>query len=246
MGVFALKKQKILYNSELSGYIVEQSKLFCYPTNLLDTWKSKMQVSDLKSFNIFGSSAEIITYEGVTKTFSSLHLKNNLSIYSTLKKRGKSIYENSLNTIYVNDGYIYDARKTDNDNIAHLIQHHLTKLNYIHLNSSILVDDITIILRKNSSRLSYNFFMELGYKIISSNSKIYGQSIEVVCDNFYLLLPFLSLYEIHNYISNTHPKIFLSRKDSRRIVNELEIEKYLLNEGFKKLYLEELPFSLQW
>ena len=125
---------------------------------------------------------------------------------------------------------------------------------------------IVVILKENPSELARNFFKTLNYQTIETESNIEGlivkHKIYPANSTIYNSISFKDFgffdttkYAFENilkyrpaYNSRFGEKIFISRKNSRIIENEDEIEKILTEYEYKKVYFEEGMLSLeeQW
>jgi hypothetical protein len=228
---------------------VAESRMFSFPTRLIDSWRPNVENIELPEFFLDTADAIVNVEKKTCKTFAEQYRDISSSFIKKIKRQIKKFLQKRQPRIDLGDNLVYDARGIYNGNIAHLIQHHLSKLQFLKKQApyqDIKNSDIIILLTKKPHPLEMKFFNFLGFPLHYTNSAVTGNVIEVECDTFYHLLPAVSTMEFKNYIVKTPERIFISRKKSRTLINEEEIATFLKKEGYEKLYFENIPLNLQW
>ena len=152
--------------------------------------------------------------------------------------------------------YILDARYDADGNISHILNNIVSAVLAVRKE----FPNVTVILRAKATAMAQTAFDLLGIPIRCTNANVVGSLVapmqlgvcpwkEVNEKNFRgngLYSEFFDGVSFRGYTSQTPERIFISRKGQRGLVNELEVEKYLDRLGFKKVYFEDIPLSLQW
>lgn len=148
----------------------------------------------------------------------------------------------------VGERIVYDARWIFNGNLAHLIGNHLGNLAHIKSRTGLGRDQVTVILEKNASSLAHKLMRLIGYETIETNRPVEGNIAAVAFDHdvSYHLIPNISSLEPPGLKPGSVDKIFISRKTSRRILNEPDIVAITREHGFETVYFEDVPFAEQW
>jgi hypothetical protein len=147
---------------------------------------------------------------------------------------------------------ILDLRAYSPGNLAHAITIHLPIALYVtdFLNSNGQKNPLLVFPKKLPNHVNV-LFSELGFKTLLTDGTVYGNVCRYQLDTLTCLrsvLPELikrsfsnsdlpqKLQTIHNELPR---KIFISRRDSRCLSNEVQVESFLAQKGYKKLYLED-------
>lgn len=147
---------------------------------------------------------------------------------------------------------VLDLRLKSPTNWAHAFTNHLPLALYIRRKISIEnPENILIIFPKNISTKIVDLFEASGFNVIASNKHVFGKKI---C---FKLKPWISIRglrhqmvreglastELYSKVISTKSisidKIFISRKDTRKLVNESEISRFLQDKGYTIIYLED-------
>lgn len=228
---------------------IAESRMFSFPTRLIDSWRPNVEDIELPEFILDSERATVKVEKKQCKTSSEQCSDESSSFFKKKKKQLKMFLHKRQPIVDLGQNLIYDARGIYNGNIAHLIQHHLSKLQFFKNKTpyqEINNNEITILLTKNPHFLEAKFFEFFDFPVYCTDSAVTGNVIDVNCDIFYHLLPFLSAMEFKNYVAKTPKRIFISRKNSRTLINEEEIADFLKKEGYEKLYFEDLSLNMQW
>lgn len=161
----------------------------------------------------------------------------------------KSIFQKPL----VMNGFGIDLRRNSPENWAHSFTNHLPIALLLRSEMPINIQkQIFLILPTKISKNIIRLFESFKFNVLITDDIVACKLID------YDISPWWSVrgvrYDIINsgtidnknlirntekYRNNIPDKIFISRKDSRKIVNESDISRYLESLGFVKLYLEE-------
>ena len=148
--------------------------------------------------------------------------------------------------ISIPTGYIYDARHIDPGNIAHIVHDHIGSLGYIKAKTGIGPDQVTVILPTKCPGFSRVALELCGYRVINTDCAVSGSQLELTGSHLYQRLPYVRAVRTFATTLDLPERIYIARKDSRRLLNESEIERILLPAGFKKIFMEDYSMSDQW
>jgi capsular polysaccharide biosynthesis protein len=229
-----------------------------HKTYLLDAWLQIPEKIILPEVKTTGGGFDLEIINGSTNDLDYFRPKRNPLKF--LKRQ---------NTTTIEKKVIFDARYEVDTNISHYLLDTLTRIliaRDVLSQNGMQSAEIVVILKENSSELARNFFKTLNYQTIETESNIQGLIVKhkirpakSTVDNYISYEDFgffdTTKYAFENilkfrpaYNSQYGEKIFISRKNSRTIENENEIEKILSEHGYKKVYFEEGKLSLeeQW
>ncbi len=226
------EKSIVLHNPPIT---VAASKMFTYPTRLASAWKPDIMEINLPEYQLNSSDVEISIRQESTRT-----LLNSSNIY------GK-IYRKLAAPMQIDGEYILDSRYEIDGNIAHIMTGVAPRL----LAAQKICDRrVTLVLRSRASNMAKNIYKLLGASILCTDKDINGKLIladdqsQGAYDASYNALFGELTFEGFN--PQTPEKVFISRKGTRSLINESEVEQSLQAYGFKKYYFEDIPISEQW
>ena len=226
------EKSTVLHNQPIC---VAASKMFTYPTRLASAWKPQIMEINLPEYQLQRPDIHISIRQESTQTIT----KDSDNIY-------RKIYRKFTPPMQVDGEYILDSRYETDGNIAHIMTAVVPRL----LAAKKMCDRVTIVLKSNASNMGKNVYKLLGASIICTDKDINGKL--VLADDYnpgayegcYTALFGELAFEGFN--PQTPEKIFISRKGTRSLINESEIDLTLQAYGFKKYYFEDIPISEQW
>lgn len=235
------------YAEIMQSFYVPESRLFGFKTRMVDAWIPKEEILVMPGFHVKEAEVILTTHVGKSETTAKQRTDGNESSMKKIRVSVKNFLHRSQSIYQDSEHLLYDTRNADNENIAHLIQHHLLNLIFIEnrFKQSDRNREIAIILEKNN-QLAFRFFNALGYKVILTNGRVQGEFVRVDVENFYSLIPLLNDYMFNGYTDETPKKVFISRRGSRYLLNESDVESYLKAQGFTKIYMEDFPLPVQW
>jgi capsular polysaccharide biosynthesis protein len=144
---------------------------------------------------------------------------------------------------------IYDARWLPTDNVAHVLQHHVSALGLVADKIGLRPADCLIVLEKNAPALGRNIFRMLGFDTLLTHRPVRASLVTVtlpVMFEPYRLLPFASVLAPAGIKSATTTKVYIPRRQSRRITNQDDIDRIAADAGFEKVYFEDLTLEDQF
>jgi capsular polysaccharide biosynthesis protein len=219
-----------------SGVVsVASSKMFTYPTRLIDAWEPNIMEINLPAYELKPPDIEITVHQGSTQ---SLGIESH-NIY-------KRLYKKFSAPIQMDEEYIYDSRFETDGNIAHILGCVAVKL----LLAQKICPKITAILKENPTKMALTAYKILGFPVLCTDKDVQGKLVltsdpsDKHYEQFYSSL--FGQLSFEGYKSKTPERIFISRKGSRCLINENEIEQTLKEYGFEKFYFEDIPISEQW
>jgi capsular polysaccharide biosynthesis protein len=225
------EKSIVLHNPPIT---VAASKMFTYPTRLANAWKPNIMEINLPEYQLNSSDIEISIRQESTRT-----LPNSSNIY------GK-IYIKLAAPMQIDGEYILDSRYEIDGNIAHIMTGVAPRL----LAAQKICDRrVTLVLRSRATDMAKNIYKLLGASILCTDKDINGKLIladdqsQGAYDACYNALFGELTFEGFN--PQTPEKVFISRKGTRSLINESEVEQSLQAYGFKKYYFEDIPISEQ-
>ena len=155
-------------------------------------------------------------------------------------------------TYNVNDELILDLRIYSPSNWAHAFTNHLPLA--LCVRRSIMAkakENIIIVLPENISNSIKLLFESVNFKVLLSNNAVVGRLIvfdmkpwrSIRCLRHKIVQNELAETKLYTQVralkSMSTDKLFVSRKDSRRLVNENEVSAFLKSKGYMTVYLED-------
>ncbi|MEG4457048.1 glycosyltransferase family 61 protein [Microcoleus sp. N9_A1] len=225
------EKSTVLHNKRT---IVAASKMFTYPTRLASAWKPDIMEINLPEYQLKRPDLEISIRQESTRT-----VPNSSNIY-------RKIYRKLAAPMQIDGEYILDSRYETDGNIAHIMTGPVLRL----LGAQKICDQVTVVLRSNANNMAKNVYKLLGASILCTDKDINGKL--VLADERYpgayegCYNALFGELAFEGFNPQTPEKVFISRKGTRSLINESEVEQTLQAYGFKKYYFEDIPISEQW
>lgn len=152
----------------------------------------------------------------------------------------------------INKDVLLDLRNYSPANLAHAITIHLPIALYAteYLVTNGFLKPLLILPQKLPAHVQ-SLFSELGFRFLLTDASVSGQICRYELDSLTCLRSDLSTLikkslmqtdfpnVLLNANTNQPKKIFISRRDTRCLINENETEVFLEKRGYKKLYLED-------
>jgi hypothetical protein len=221
---------------------VAPSKMFTYPTRLADAWAPSNQEIHLPGYEISPPPIEVAVHSGSTRL---LEIRQKHSTKEIIK----NLYKQIVPEIQMVGECIYDSRYEIDDNIAHVLDSVVSPV----LFARKLYPTITVILRARASAMAQEVFKLLGIPTICTNGDVAGRLIQVRQPSGRAKFEGEGLYSsafrdvlFERYNPTTPERIFISRRGTRRLLNEAEIVAVLAKYGFQTVYFEDIPVCEQW
>lgn len=241
---------------------VPESRLFSYPSRMGNPWKPEVLEIVSPEEKIAAQSVELAVREGSTAELGiqiqhsqAGHTRRHLpSARSLIKPTYLNLYKRFSDPIVEDaDTVVFDTRDRiafHDGNIAHVISLVCPVALYLKDKGY----KVKIVVRKNASRFSQELYRLLNLPFICTDKTVVGNILStdqttiehwdmwrVGCYGMYLdRIPF------EGYQPGTLERVFISRRGSRSLVNEAEIEVQLVRRGFSKVYFEDLSVAQQW
>lgn len=228
---------RTLFEAPESSYSVPESRVFTYPTRLADTYAPDCLEIVKPAFTVSLPSVRI----GVVRTRSSLLPRFR---DQTLRRR---LYMATAPRLKIDDVHLLDLRYEADINISHLVTFAApTAL----LARACLESPFMVVLKEDTSELSKKVFKALGLEYLCTNRDIEGNFVvgSDGHDRSYEGL-YSTIFPGHIEVTPTspvHDRIYISRRDSRRLANEDEVHSVLAKAGFQRVYFEDYPIAQQW
>jgi hypothetical protein len=143
----------------------------------------------------------------------------------------------------------YDARWLSTDNVAHVLQHHVSSLALAKLKLGLRPGDCIVVLQKNAPALGRRLFETLGFETVETYRPVRGTFVRILQANPYepyRLLHLVSTLAPPNIKPGSANKVYIPRRGTRRIVNQHEIDAIAAEAGFEKVYMEDLSVPDQF
>jgi len=210
---------------------IPEGRLFCQPSRIANIYKASIEEVVQPRDTIAAETVKLSIAHRRTLPYPQI-----LQVGPGAKAR--TMLESALrgSTAHLGERLVYDARHIDNNNMAHLIQHHMSALGYIKQKLGHGKNDVTVLLDTKPPALALKVFAELGYEIHCTNRSVSANVVTVEIGEFFQLLPYVRSVEVSGWLTDTPGKIFVSRRESRRLINENEVEALLREHGFEKVY----------
>jgi len=243
---------------QFDEHTIPGGTVFGHRTHLLDAWTRMPEIITLPDIKVIGGAFEIELTDGDTNSLGYTNSTNNP--IRLIKQR--------TNT-QVPERYIYDARYEVDTNVGHYLIDTVTKIllayQMLEINGKDR-DKLVVIIRSKPDRIARELFSTLGIPVIETDSNIIGNIFRTrVIPGTSTIRGGISYSDVstigivkNTYMANLKyrpvlksplgEKIFISRKNTRRIENEDEVEDVLKRHGYEKVYFEDGQFSLdeQW
>ena len=164
----------------------------------------------------------------------------------------KKLVFNAIKEQQVKGEVVVDLRAYSPGNLAHAITIHLPVALYIRgfLEANSLSKPLLIFPRKLPAHVQ-SLFSELGFRFLLTNGRVSGEVCHYELGSLTCLRSSLPELIKTSFLQSDFPnklleanngkpkKIFISRRDTRRLSNEAEVEQFLISKGYEKLYLED-------
>mgnify|MGYP000193820966 CR=1 FL=1 len=222
---------------------VPESILFGYPSRISSIYEPAVERVIQKSLTIPDEKVTVFFEHTTLPSYPELRnvgIRSKIYLFNEQRKFG--LVEK------LGEQLVYDARYIDNNNMTHLIQHHLTALGFINSKLGITCNDVIVLLDRNAPKLAIDVIQLAGYEVLLTSRKVACNSVHVKVNinNFFHLLPYVKCIDIPTIKTSFPDKIFLSRRNTRKLINEAEVDECLCGVGYEKVYFEEISIVEQW
>lgn len=223
------------------GVMVPASELFCHPSRLANVYEPEVERVRQRAFLIPGENVVATIRRGTAPPYDRqvpVGWRGRLAARVEALRRGSCLD--------LGKRLVYDARPVFNGNMAHLVQHHLANLGYLREHLGHGPGDVMVVLEARPADLALQVFSLLGYEVVATDLAVRANLAQIALGQFFHLLPWVRHLDIPGWVAATPARVFLSRRHSRRLANEAEIEALLRERGFEKVYFEDISIVEQW
>ena len=225
------------FRMRFNGIVVPDSIIYCYPTRMSNMYEPFVERVLQPSFTIPGETFSVTIEE-----------KTMLPPYVRLRSRllPRFVKRRALSPVDLGKRIVYDARFVYNENMAHLVQHHLTTLGFFVAVKGLTNREITVVIETKDTRMAAEVFGMVGYEVVKTDRPVYAAHIEIANQAFFHLLPFVRNLDFRAAKTSFPGKLFIHRKNNRRVRNLVDVEKVLRDYDYESVYFEELSIEDQW
>jgi glycosyl transferase family 61 len=229
----------VLVRESIGPIRVPASLLYCHPSRLANTYETSIDKVVQDEFVVPGQDVTVSI-----KKKKTLALPELVGVRTKIRAKIESVLRKGA--VNLGEALVYDARFTYNGNMAHLIQHHFTNLGLIRAKLGLGVEAVKVVLDGRPPKVAESVFQGLGYETYRTDLPISANVIEVAVPEFFHLLPCVSALEVKHWVAHTPRRVFIARRDTRRLRNQSEIAAFMTSCGFETLYFEDYAPIEQW
>ena len=222
---------------------VPGGSMFCHPSRLTNIYVRTIETVTLDPEILPAQEAAIQIKHTTTRSvpqYRNVGRRGQARTFIERLSRGKQLD--------FSERLVYDARWIDNANIAHLFQYHLASLGFAKKRLGILNDQCLVLLEKKSPKFSHEIFRLVGYETFETNLPVHANLLrfDINANVPYHLLPFVGELDPGKLDNSLPKKIFISRRGSRRLLNEKDVVALMTERGYQTVYFEEMSLADQW
>lgn len=225
----------------LSSYKVSNDWLISPATFLVDSYVPYVEKIYLHETSTSAGKIRFKLIDGVSQT----KLKKTFIQKLLISSKGQKNIDN--NAVFI------DLRVNSPHNISHAIMMHLPLVLFAerHFRDYLQQKQLLLVLPANIPSYIVSLFQLLGYKLLLTDSAIKGAHFDYKIDLWQQFRGELGqvlkdgvtdaafIESISKSAKQLPRKIFISRKDSRKLKNEQDVEALLSSKGYKKVYAED-------
>lgn len=234
---------------EIPGYVSAENVLFSASSYFIDRIIPEPEKIILPPVEVGGGQLEFyVQYSAITEA-------RNIKKYSKFFSSVVNLWK----PLDINDGYVLDMRYQAPNNWAHSLNSHIPLCIYLRARVREMTggDLFTVVLDERSPGFIENLYKYFEFNVVKSNQSVRGNIIR------YSVSPWSSIRCVarswlekfyfsafkgggapSNY-SSLPKNIFISRRKTRALNNEREVEEYLGGRGFVKVYPEDMSVADQ-
>ena len=230
--------------------------LFGHPTRLADSWRARMEC-------VFQPPAEVLPSHTVVRAEpGTTWLARDRRLSARVPRR---LF--SSRPLDLSGTMVFDARFDTDQNVAHQIS---GVMNSILVARRALAPEggpprpISVILKANAARYTQDLYNEIGIPVVATDAPVIGDVVRL--DDGPSVMRFANgdlvtlkgratqtmigrdLPEIDVATGpdeDTPEKLFISRRDARALVNNVEVSRFLAARGFREVYFDGMPTGRQ-
>jgi hypothetical protein len=228
---------------------VPEGRLFTYPTRLVETWAPAVEEILLGPYELGGSPGRVTVAPGETGSSREHVQPRLLRAGSRWRNRARmSIERLAAGGAQEVDGLVHDGRQLHAGNMAHIL---------CEIGPRFLCARKLLIARDGAERMrlavqsglppwALEAFELLGIELVPTDARLRGRLVGVSAETLFPLLPWIHDADFRGRTDDTPAKVFLSRRNTRTLLNEDEVWTYLKEKGYTRWYFEDVSVALQW
>lgn len=241
-----MRAEKISISKELPSYATERGWLFGEPTKLIDRFQEDVEEIYLPQAITRAGQFRLTLEYGESRSHKNSYKRKILDRLAPAK----------WNQEKIEDDIILDLRQAHPENWAHAITNHLPVALLSRASLFEQQRTIKVVLPKEISQKINELFKLSGFAVLNTDRPVAGEICRIS------VTPWIAIRGIRAALIKEHlagsglqkavlesrqkaNKIFVSRKDTRKLVNEGEVETYLADQGYRKVYLEDYALADQ-
>ena len=238
---------KVEYSEGYPGIATPASRLFSHPSRVADVWVPAIEAVLIPETTVPEHLFTVQVYDGSTADLEIKHWTRN-PVRRRVRTRAEPLCL---------EGLVFDSRWETGRNVTHHLIHPMTFL--LHGLRTLRAHDrisesepVTMVMPPGSPTYLLTMLDMVSVRAIATDKEVKGRILHVEsqaasgADRQHYPIPDLFAEDFPGYVVDTPKRIFLSRKTSRTIANEAEVEAFLSSQGFVKVYFEDLPVATQW
>jgi len=221
---------------------VSSSKLFTYPTRLANCWAPSVQEIILPRYTVSRPAIDVTVLTGSTQLLGIRHTQ-------PIKHVVKSLIKRYLAPVRMENHFIYDARYEIDGNLAHVMDNIVSAV----LALRQTLPNITVIMRAKASNMARNILDLLKIPTLCTDANVIGKLILLKEPHRDWFTGETGMYSFlfdnlhfNGYTTITPKRLFISRRGTRCLLNESEIDEILRCYGFQKVFFEDISLAEQW
>jgi capsular polysaccharide biosynthesis protein len=240
----------VLSRHIVESYISNEQMLFSASSYLIDRIVPEPERIILPSVVVPNGTIYYTITDDVATTSSQ-----NISKREKLIARSKDVFKAHV----IDDGYIIDLRISVPENWAHSLNSHLPLAFFLRdkIQKQFINPKVFVLLDDKTPNFILDLYKLFNFEVMKTSCDVTGKVQFFKVDNWSCLRSiarqwveeFCLTVNVLDCLSKPKmslpKKVFLSRKDTRTLINEGEAENYLSAKGFTKIYPEMLSVSDQ-
>lgn len=234
---------KCSIDKELPPVVLPRHWLVAEPTRLLDRVEPLVEETLLPVYKTLAGSLKL-RYEAVESDCEK--------VYAHKKRKFKSFFKQSKATHETcpKDLCCINLRRNSPQNWAHAFTNHLPAALLIADLLELSPDELCVVLPGGTPKKIVQLFELIGFEVLATDGTVTGRFCEydikpwrsirgLRCEVLRKMLSDSPIRDKLLSASSGKPKLFISRKDARKVANEQQVEAYLAQQGYEKIYPEE-------
>jgi hypothetical protein len=236
------------YAIEIPVVSIPASMVFAHSTRMADFDTPDIERIVQPSSQLPRHTVDLRVATGVTTTRAETRSAPRAP-YGRLKHEVKRVLHRREPEIDLGNGFALDMRFAYLGNFAHLVHDVLGPLRFIEKtlkeDSSVPFAPVHVIIPKKEP-LAARFLEAAGVPTIQTDGIVRGNLVTIT-ERFNLaLLPHLARQPFAAPAGPTRDRLFVSRRGARVVLNEDAVTRFLADQGFERVYMEDFSIAEQW